>query len=167
MPAPSPAPEQHGAPPRAALWAGALAGTLDITAACIQTLLNGRTPERMLQGIASGWLGKASFTGGAATAALGLVTHFFIATTAATVYWLTSRRYPQLVRHAWAWGASYGLVVYAVMYEIVIPLSAIHHRIPRTPQAYITQLLIHVCCVGLPIALTVRAHTPRRDIEPI
>ena len=152
---------------RPALWAGALAGTLDITAACIQSFLNGRTPERMLQGIASGWLGKASFTGGAATAALGLVTHFFIATTAATVYWLTSRRYPQLVRHAWAWGASYGLVVYAVMYEIVIPLSAIHHRIPRTPQAYITQLLIHVFCVGLPIALTVRAHTPRRDIEPV
>jgi uncharacterized membrane protein YagU involved in acid resistance len=162
-----PAPEQRGAPPRAALWAGALAGTLDITAAGIQSFLNQRSPIRMLQGIASGWLGRRSFDGGMATAALGLVTHFFIAFTAATVYWATSRRYPQLVRHAWRWGASYALVVYAVMYEIVIPLSAIHRHIPRTPQDYITQLLIHVFCVGLPIALTVRAHTPRRDIEPI
>jgi hypothetical protein len=28
-------------------------------------------------------------------------------------------------------------------------------------------LLIHVVCVGWPIALTVRAFTPRRDIEPV
>jgi uncharacterized membrane protein YagU involved in acid resistance len=167
MPAPEPAPEQHGAPPRAVLWAGALAGTLDITAACVQSFLAQRSPFRMLQGIASGWLGRASFTGGAATAALGLVTHFFIAYTAAAVYWATSLRYPQLVRHAWKWGACYGLVVYAVMYEIVMPLSAIHGRIPRTPQDYIIGLLIHVVCVGWPIALTVRAHTPRRDIDPI
>jgi uncharacterized membrane protein YagU involved in acid resistance len=150
-----------------ALLAGALAGTLDIFAACIQTLMKGRPPERMLQGIASGWLGKSSYSGGAATAALGLASHYLIAMTAATVFWLTSRRYPQLVRHAWSWGAAYGLVVYAVMYEIVIPLSAIHHRIARTPQDYITQLAIHVCCIGWPIALVARAHTPRRDIEPI
>lgn len=149
------------------VWAGALAGTLDITAACIQSFLNGRTPERMLQGIASGWLGRQSYSGGAATAALGLVTHYFIATVAATIYWATSRRYPQLVRHAWKWGACYALVVYAVMYEIVMPLSAIHRRIPRTPQDYIIGLLIHVICIGWPIALVVRAHTPRRDIEPI
>ena len=148
-------------------WAGALAGTLDLTAACIQGYLNGRTPEHVLQSIASGWLGRSSYAGGAATAVLGLVTHFFIATVAAAVYWATSRRYPQLVRHAWRWGASYGLVVYAVMYEIVMPLSAIHRRIPRTPQDYIIGLLVHVICVGWPIALVVRAHTPRRDIDPI
>ena len=156
-----------GAPARAFLWAGALAGTLDIIAAGIQALTVRGSPARMLQSIASGWLGRRSYTGGEATVALGLVTHYFIAFTAAAVYWALSRRYPQLVRHAWRWGACYALVVYAVMYEIVLPLSAIHRRIPRTPQMYITGLLIHVFCVGLPIALTVRAHTPRRDIEPI
>ena len=144
--------------------AGALAGALDLTAASIQGALNGRTPERVLQSIASGWLGKQSYDAGAASAALGFVTHFFIATSAAAVFWAASRRYPQLVRHAWTWGAGYGLVVYATMYEVVIPLSAIHHRVPRTPQALITGLLIHVFCVGLPIALTVRANTPRRDL---
>jgi uncharacterized membrane protein YagU involved in acid resistance len=154
-------------PARAIAWAGGLAGTLDLTAACLQNFFNGRPPMRVLQSIASGWLGKASYTGGAATAALGLVTHFFIATVAATFYWATSRRYPQLVRHAWRWGACYGLVVYAVMYEIVMPFSAIHRRVPRTPQALITGLLIHVFCVGLPIALTARAHTPRRDTDRI
>ena len=167
MSAPATTTTHPGARARAFLWAGALTGTLDLTAASIQGYWNGRMPERVLQTIASGWLGRSSYAGGAATAVLGLVTHFFIATVAAAVYWATSRRYPQLVRHAWRWGASYGLVVYAVMYEIVMPLSAIHRRIPRTPQAYITGLLIHVFCVGLPIALIVRAHTPRRDIDPV
>ena len=149
------------------LRAGLLAGSLDLAAACTQAFLNGRPALRVLQSIASGWLGRSSYSGGGATAALGLVTHYFIAIVAATVFWATSRRYPQLVRHAWRWGASYGLVVYAVMYEIVMPLSAIHRRIPRTQQDLITGLLIHVFCVGLPIALTVRAHTPRRDIDAI
>jgi len=148
------------------LWAGLLAGTLDLGAACIQGFLNGRPPQRVLQSIATGWLGKQSYTGGTATAALGLVTHYFIACVAAAVYWAASRSWPQLVRSAWRWGAGYGLVVYATMYEIVLPLSAIHHRISRTPQALITGLLIHVFCVGLPIALTLRAQTPRRDLTP-
>jgi len=148
------------------VWAGLLAGTLDLTAACIQGFLNGRSSLRVLQSIATGWLGKQSYTGGTATAALGLVTHYFIACVAAAVYWAASRSWPQLVRHAWRWGAGYGLVVYATMYEIVLPLSAIHHRIARTPQALITGLLIHVFCVGLPISLTLRANTPRRDLTP-
>lgn len=152
---------------RPVLWAGALAGSLDLTAALTQSFFRGRPALRVLQWIASGWLGKSAYNGGVATAALGVLTHFFIAFTAATVYWATSRRYPQLVRHAWKWGACYGLVVYAVMYELVMPLSAIHRRIPRSPQDYIIGLLIHVFCVGLPIALTVRAHTPRRDIDPV
>ena len=149
------------------LRAGLLAGSLDLAAACIQAFVNGRPALRVLQSIASGWLGRSSYGDGMASAALGLVTHYFIATVAAAVYWATSRGYPQLVRHAWRWGASYGLVVYAVMYELVIPLSAIHRRVPRTPQALLTGLLVHVFCVGLPIALTVRAHTPRRDIDAI
>lgn len=152
---------------RVVLSAGVLAGILDLTAALTQNFLRGRPALRVLQSIASGWLGKAAYSGGASTAALGLLTHFFIALTTATVYWATSRRYPQLVRHAWKWGACYGLVVYAVMYELVMPWSAIHRRVTRSPQDYIIGLLIHVFCVGLPIALTVRAHTPRRDIDPV
>ncbi len=144
--------------------AGLIAGTLDITAAVVQTLIAGRKPERMLQGIASGWLGKASYTYGPASMALGLASHFFIATTWAALYWLASRRSAPLIRHAWVYGTAYGIVVYGVMYEIVMPLSAIHRRIPRTPQDYIIGLLVHIVCVGLPIALVVRATTPRRDL---
>ena len=151
----------------AILNAGAVAGALDITAAAIQTWIAGRSPVRMLQGIASGWFGKASFEGGAFTASVGFLTHFFIATSWAAIYWFASRRFLVMVRRAWVSGTLYALVVYAVMYEVVMPLSAIHRRIPRTPQALLIGLLIHIVCVGLPIALIIRAHTPRRDITTV
>ena len=147
----------------AILNAGALAGALDITAASIQAWLQGRTPMRMLQGIASGWLGRESYAHGWWTAALGFFTHFFIATTWAALYWIASRWLRVLVRRAWSMGALYGIFVYAVMYEVVIPNSAIHHRVARTPQMLIIGLLIHVVCIGWPIAFTVRGHTARRD----
>jgi len=150
-----------GGPALAITRAGAFAGLLDLTAAITQGLLRGRPPERVLQSIATGWLGKASYNGGWGSAILGFVTHFFIAMVWAALFWAVSRRARTLVRHAWQWGALYGLFVYAVMYEVVMPLSAIHRRIPRTPQDYLTGMLIHVFCVGLPIALTVRAHFPR------
>lgn len=152
--------------PRAApaiLSAGALAGVLDITAACVQGLLRGRSVVRVLQSVATGWVGRDAYAHGLWSAALGLVTHFGIATTWAAVFWLASRSIPALVRNAWVSGAVYGVFVYAVMYEMVIPLSEIHRRVPRTPQDIVTGLLIHITCVGWPIAMVIAAHTPRRD----
>ena len=156
--------------PRAApaiLNAGAVAGAMDITAASIQAWLAGRSPMRMLQGIAMGWFGRASLQMGWTSAAVGFFTHFFIATTWAAIYWLASRRLPVLVRSAWACGAAYAVLVYGVMYQVVMPLSAIHRRVPQTPQQVLVSLMIHVGCVGLPIALIVRAHTPRGEITDV
>ena len=159
-------PEKVRAAP-AILNAGAVAGAMDIIAASIQAWLAGRTPMRMLQGIAVGWFGRSSLERGWVSAGVGFVTHFFIATSWAAIYWFASRRFPVLVRRAWVCGTVYALVVYAVMYEIVMPLSAIHRRIPRTPQAVIIGLLIHIFCVGLPIALIIRARTPRSELTAV
>src|ERR1041385_6058317 len=65
---------------------------MDIPAASIQAWIAGRTPMRMLQGIAVGWFGRSSFGLGWASAAARLATHFFIATSWAAVYWFASRR---------------------------------------------------------------------------
>jgi len=159
-------PEKVRAAP-AILNAGAVAGAMDIIAASIQAWLAGRTPMRMLQGIAVGWFGRSSLERGWVSAGVGFVTHFFIATSWAAIYWFASRRFPVLVRRAWVCGTVYALVVYSVMYEIVMPLSAIHRRIPRTPQAVIIGLLIHIVCVGLPIALIIRARTPRSELTAV
>ena len=78
---------------RVILWAGLIAGTLDLTAACLLAWLrSGVTPVRVFQSVAGGLYGPASFNGGTKTAMLGVVLHFIIATTAAAIYYLASRR---------------------------------------------------------------------------
>ncbi|HEX4439480.1 MAG TPA: hypothetical protein VH854_05380, partial [Thermoanaerobaculia bacterium] len=65
---------------RAILIGGAITGVLDISAAFLLAGLHGFGPVRVLHGIAEGMIGPASQAGGAATAALGLLMHFSIAT---------------------------------------------------------------------------------------
>ncbi|HWP42306.1 MAG TPA: hypothetical protein VNO14_03655 [Blastocatellia bacterium] len=61
---------------RAILLAGLSAGVLDLTAALVNAGLQGATPVRVLQYIASGLLGPDSFRGGLGTALLGAGLHF-------------------------------------------------------------------------------------------
>jgi hypothetical protein len=68
------------------LWAGFAAGVGD-TLLAIALFHVG--PVRIYQSVAAGLLGRESFQGGLASAALGMFLHFFIATTAAPS---TSRR---------------------------------------------------------------------------
>lgn len=134
------------------LAGGSIAGTLDILAAFAIGAGFGSAPARVLQGIATGLLGPAAFDGGARTAALGLACHFVIAFSAAGVYFAASRRMPILVRRPLASGALYGVVVYAVMAFVVVPLS---NAAPRSTawSVVLTMIAVHVACVGVPIAL--------------
>ena len=86
--------------------------------------LRGVSPDRVWQGVASGLLGPSSFQGGLRTAALGITIHFFIALTAATVYVTASRFLPLLRERAVPCGLAFGLMVWAFMRFVVIPLSA-------------------------------------------
>src|SRR5437867_10013929 len=64
------------------LYAGAVCGVLDITAACINArVATGLTPVHLLQSVAGGLLGRSTYEGGSAAAALGLVMHFTMALT--------------------------------------------------------------------------------------
>jgi len=94
----------------ALLAGGLLAGALDITYACLFWAIKAdMPPTRIFQSVAAGLLGKASFEGGAATAALGLSLHFFIACTMALTYYFVSRRWTVLVRRPVPLGIAYGL----------------------------------------------------------
>jgi len=141
---------------RAILWGGLIAGTLDILAAFVNSGLRGVSPTRVLQAIASGLLGADSFKGGFATAALGLVLHFFIATTATAVYYAASRKLKVLVDQAIVCGLAYGIPVYLVMNLVVLPLSAVPFKISYALGNVVTDASILMLCVGLPIALVVR-----------
>ena len=136
-----------------------MAGTMDITAACINSTLRGGTPLRVLQSVASGWLGADAFQLGLKSAALGLVSHFFIATTATAVYYAASRKLPVLVRQALLCGPLYGIAVWLFMNFVVLPLSAVPFKNTFRLSTVVTGLLIHIFCVGLPIALMVRRYS--------
>jgi len=143
---------------RAILVGGASAGVLDILAAFAVYGLRGVPPVRILQSIASGLLGGAAFEGGPATAALGAVLHFVIATGAAATYTLASRKLDVLVQRPWAAGAAFGVAVYLFMSFVVLPLSAVAKR-PFSPEMAAIMVVVHVFCVGLPIAFAVRRHS--------
>jgi len=154
------------AKPRAAkaiLVGGLIAGTLDITYACIFFgLRNHLTPIRIFQSVARGALGQNAFQGGLKTAALGLLFHFLIAVTAATVYFLLSRALGFMVAHPIVCGILYGVCVYLFMYGVVMRVSAIHST--TLPWAYpgqvlIPNLLIHMLGIGLPIGLATRRYS--------
>jgi len=134
--------------------AGLLAGTLDITATSTLFALQGLSLERLWQGIASGALGAPAFSGGKKIATVGLLFHFAIAFVVAAVYYALSRLWPFLLEMPFVWGAGYGAVVHVVMSRIVLPLSAAPKRV-FSAKAFLIQLGIHICFVGLPVALVV------------
>ena len=139
----------------ALLWAGFACGVLDITAALVVYGSFGLKPMRLLQGIASGLLGPKAFSGGLATAVLGVLCHFLIAFGAAAVYLVVSRALGFLIEHAIVSGILYGVAVYFFMNRIVVPLSAAAKR-PFSLQMMIVGVVIHIFCVGLPISFSVR-----------
>ena len=110
------------------LIAGLIAGTLDITYACIfNNLRRGTKPIAVLQSVASGALGReAAIAGGIKTALLGLLFHFLIAVTWAAVYYGAIRSLRFMIKHAAISGILYGVVIYLVMYGLVLRYSAIH-----------------------------------------
>ena len=144
---------------RAIFISGLIAGTLDITAACIQSYLFRRaSPLRVLRYVAGGLLGPDAFNGGLGTAALGLGLHFLIATTWAAVYYAASRKLEFMVRRPFICGPLYGIVVWCVMNLIVLPLSAL----PKgsfTLSGVLIGAGILMVCIGLPIALIVRRYS--------
>ncbi|RTQ48861.1 DUF1440 domain-containing protein [Hymenobacter gummosus] len=142
---------------RAALRAGLLAGTLDISAALLvfSGLLQKLGPQTLLQSVASGALGKAAYAGGWATALLGLGLHYLIALLWAALYVAAARAWPALRRQWVLGGVLYGVVVWAVMNLVVLPLSRAG-RGPLTLQGIVINLVILILMVGLPIAWTTR-----------
>lgn len=150
--------DEPSRPSRAAAaicWGGLMCGVFDIVYAFLFFGALGARPIRILQSIASGLLGRASFEGGLKTAALGLFLHFVISFGAATVYYLASRKLTFMVRHAAGAGLAYGVAVYLFMNYVVIPLSAVRKQ-PFNLKMFGINMLEHMLLVGLPIALATR-----------
>jgi len=109
---------------------GSIAGIVDIFAA---SAINRLGPGVILQAIASGLLGRASFQGGQLTVGLGLGLQLAMSLVIAAIYGLASTRLTVLVRRPISFGALFGVGVFIVMSFVVVPLSAaVHPKHPPT-----------------------------------
>ena len=88
------------------------------------------------------------------TAALGLAFHFLVAFGVVIVFYMASTKLPLLRERPIASGLLYGIVVFAVMNLIVLPLSAAKPRHALVPD--LIQIAIHMFVIGLPTALLIR-----------
>jgi hypothetical protein len=141
----------------AIFWGGLACGVFDITQAMVAfNLQSGLKPMTVLQSVASGLLGRASFQGGPKTAALGAFLHFFIAFSWAAIYYVASRRLVFMIEKPVIAGLAYGEFVWIIMTFVVLPLSAIHRWPTWNNAAIITGPIGHMFLVGLPISLAVK-----------
>lgn len=134
---------------------GLVVGALDGIAASLNAIFAGINPAVVWQYVASGLIGKTSYAYGWKSVALGILIHFFVAFAVTAIYFVVSRKLPILISRALLLGALYGAAVYFVMGYVVTPLSAAA-KLPFSFSSLLVGLLIHVFCVGLPIALITR-----------
>ena len=138
------------------LVAALVCGTLDILFAMILTLWRGREISAMLRFVASGPVPQAT-EWGAFGSFLGLAVHFTLMGIMVAAFVIAARHVPALTDRPWLSGLIFGLVTYAAMNLIVVPL-----RFPAAwpPKALSvsTQLFAHVVLVGWPTAFITRRY---------
>jgi hypothetical protein len=135
-------------------------GTIDaLDAIVFFGIRNGTVPGRIFQSIASGLLGRASYSKGATSIALGVFVHYFVAFGIVATFYVLTRMIPALLRRPILIGALYGIGAYFFMNRVVIPLSAIGWQ-PFTFGPFINGILIHAFGIGIPTAIIVKRWKP-------
>ena len=102
---------------------GCTSAVIDILTTMAITSAQGMPPRKLLQFIASGALGDASFEGGVKAAFVGLGLHFAIALAASSAYFAASIVFPSVPHHPITFGLLFGMAVHFFMSGVVVPLS--------------------------------------------
>ena len=136
---------------------GTVIAVLDILSAMgFWYVYRGTPPERILQSVAAGLLGRSAFELGLASALLGALLHWLIACAIAGVFRAFVTRYPVLLTRPWFSGPVFGLGVYGVMTYVVVPLSAASAAKFNPLWIAYSILFIHMVCVGYALAWMAR-----------
>ncbi len=142
---------------QAVLLGGAVGGLGDILFAIGMALARGDSAAHLLQIVASGALGQAAFTGGAATALFGLMLHFMLSFGWAALFVLAAHALPALVLRPLLSAIGYGVLVLLAMRLVVLPLSAFPFPSGVRPSwPLLLDLVSHVFLFALPIVLAAR-----------
>jgi hypothetical protein len=138
----------------AILLGGLIAGTIDVGSASV---ISGFNPKTILHAIASGVLGANSFYGGLPTAALGLVLQWVMLLIIAAVYVIAATRIELLQRLWIVGGLAYGVVIFFVMTDIVVPLSAAPFGHRAMSLIKVGENMLAMLLFGLIVAFFARA----------
>ena len=128
----------------------------------------GYAPARLLKGVAGGLLGRSAVEGGFSTAALGLLMHFDDGADCGSNFLRVkpTALIAQKLSGVVAVGLLYGAAVFAVNNFATAPFLSwvrslyLHTPISFKPPMGWLQLVIHLFCVGLPIALVMHRYAP-------
>jgi uncharacterized membrane protein SirB2 len=138
----------------AILAGGFMAATFDFFAAM---LIYGGTASGVAHAIARGWFGAAVKTMPPIVDVIGIASHYAILLIAASIFVLTSLRFPVLRQRAWITGPLFGICIYIVMHFVILPLSAVHATSNPKGLQLVEEVCGHMFAIGLPIALWARA----------
>lgn len=139
--------------------AGLIAGALDIVAAFLNFYFKtGKNPTIVLKYIASAIFGKEAMTGGIEMILTGLLLHFIIA-------FIFTLFFSVIYKMLWSWFKNtiliailYGIFVWIVMNLAIVPLSKAS-QIPFSWSGAITNVVILIVCIGLPLSYLFRKNS--------
>jgi uncharacterized membrane protein YagU involved in acid resistance len=140
----------------AIILTGLMAGTLDAAAALLFFLARGnKPPGTLFRYITSAVYGPKAFSGGREMIAIGVMFHFIIAFCWVGLYFAAYPAIAGLKTGVLVDSIIYGLLVWAVMNLIVLPISKAAPR-PSSVSSILINLLILIMTIGLPCAYAVR-----------
>jgi uncharacterized membrane protein YagU involved in acid resistance len=124
-----------------ALSASVAAGIPDVFVAAA---LSRASPGRVLQTIASGVLGEASYTGGSTSIASGLGLQIAMSFVIALIYNIAFSYLAGIGRSPLLFGALYGIVIFVVMNFVVVPLSRAYPKPQWDLKSVVAMLIVMV-----------------------
>ena len=135
---------------RAVMQAWLVSGTFDISSALVYYGIRyGIPPDLILKNIASGVFGEAAFRGGTPAIAAGLLFHYFIALVWAAVFFIAYPRIALLRKNVFTVAGVYGVIVWAAMNLVVVPLSRVETSPMHLEGALIAAAFL-VLFIGVP-----------------
>lgn len=139
------------------LLGGYTVATFDLAFAILFWVPQGASAMRVLQSIASWFLGTPAYAGGAATALLGALAYGHLMWGVVALYRALSRRWPVLLRRPFACGAAYGALAYFAIFKLAVPLLALHDPDSARLDWTLACVAVYALLVGVPCALFARA----------
>lgn len=131
---------------------GFIAGTLDILCALVQFYIKtGKNPVAVLNFIASGFFGMEAFNNNPLMPINGLFFHYIITVSWTVLFFFLYPKISFLSKNIIISGVCYGIFIWVIMTQVVVPLS----NTPKLPFNIVQALLgitILIFAVGLPIS---------------